>query len=104
MSVMMSAKGRRHGGGNVDHAEAFLFDADFLEHVAGVIDPAFGAEVAFHEMAAAFETAGHQHAVRAFSRAFMKYSVSSRPVQGVRMMRTLGGYWMRMTPARSADE
>jgi len=60
----------RHGGGNVNHAEAFLFDADFLEHVAGVIDPAFGAEVAFHEMAAAFETAGHQHAVRAVLQRF----------------------------------
>ena len=58
-------QGPRHGGGNVDHAEAFLFQADLGQHVAGVIDPAFGAEVAFHEMAAAFEAAGHQHAVRA---------------------------------------
>jgi hypothetical protein len=34
----------------------------------------------------------------------MKNSVSNRPVQGVRMMRMLGGYWMRMTPAKSAEE
>ena len=58
-------QGPGHGGGNVDHAEAFLFEADFLEHVPGVVDPAFGAEVAFDKMAAAFEAAGHQHAVRA---------------------------------------
>jgi hypothetical protein len=56
---------RSLGGREVEHFEALGFEANLFENLLGAFDAASRSEVAFLEMAPAFEAAGHYHAIDA---------------------------------------
>ena len=56
---------RPFGGREVEHLQALRLQADLGEQLPGPLDPPPRPQVAFEEVAAAFEAAGHDHAVDA---------------------------------------
>ena len=77
-------------------------DADLVEHLADAVGALARAEVAFQEVAAAFQAAGDQDAVDALLEGLEDVLHLDLAGAGVWTMRTLAGYCMRLEPARSA--
>jgi hypothetical protein len=54
-----------HRRGDVEHLDALLLEADLLEQLANILDPAASVEITRLVMTIALQSAGHHHSIGA---------------------------------------